>query len=416
MSYLKPFSLNSKGSVAIIIAFAFPACLMIAGGAVDYARYQTQRTTLQHMVDAAVLAAAKARSLSDVSEATLAAIADQILETQAANSPALAKAGKPKSAISVSKTPMEVGIEASVPFTPMFGVGFGLAVPDVTVQAKARIVGSPNICVLALEPSESGAIWLEKLADLKGRRCSVFSNSKSSSGIQIKDNATLAADTICSAGGATVSGSSTPAPVLDCPQFEDPLASRPEPAPVGCTYDSTVIKNETRVLEPGTYCNGLRLEGSADVTLKPGQYLIPSGLFTISGTAKMAGEGVSIYLGQTTWLFFGPDTTIKLTASKTGSLAGLLFFGSRQQSKIFTHIILSKNAQQLVGTIYFPNNSFVVDGEASVGGESAYTAIVARRLILMAGPKLVLNSNYDQTDVPVPDGIRGAAQPVVLSK
>ena len=92
-------------------------------------------------------------------------------------------------------------------------------------------------------------------------------------------------------------------------------------------------------------------------------------------------------------------------------MAGLLFFGSRNQSKTFTHTILSRNAQKLVGTIYLPNNAFIVDGDAAVGSNSAYTAIVARRVELRAGPHLVLNSNYDQTDVPVPDGIRGATEP-----
>ena len=35
-------------------------------------------------------------------------------------------------------------------------------------------------------------------------------------------------------------------------------------------------------------------------------------------------------------------------------------------------------------------------------------------MTLYGGPNLVLNTNYDITDVPVPEGIRGAAQPVAL--
>ena len=53
-------------------------------------------------------------------------------------------------------------------------------------------------------------------------------------------------------------------------------------------------------------------------------------------------------------------------------------------------------------------------GTSPIADRSAYTAIVARMMTLYGGPNLVLNTNYDITDVPVPDGIRGAAQPVAL--
>ena len=97
-------------------------------------------------------------------------------------------------------------------------------------------------------------------------------------------------------------------------------------------------------------------------------------------------------------------------------MAGLLFFGSRSQSKLLINTILSSNAQKMLGTLYLPNTSLVVESLARVGGESAYTAIVARRLVLLDNPHLVLNSNYGDTDVPVPDGIKGAGQPVMLVK
>ena len=37
--------------------------------------------------------------------------------------------------------------------------------------------------------------------------------------------------------------------------------------------------------------------------------------------------------------------------------------------------------------------------------QSAWTAIIASQIQLFAQPNLVLNSNYDQTDVPVPQGL-----------
>ena len=97
-------------------------------------------------------------------------------------------------------------------------------------------------------------------------------------------------------------------------------------------------------------------------------------------------------------------------------MAGLLFFGSRQQLPSLVNTILSNNAQTMTGTIYLPTTTLVADSLARIGAKSAYTAIVARRVILMDGPDIVLNAKYSDTDVPVPDGIRSAGQPVALVK
>jgi hypothetical protein len=70
------------------------------------------------------------------------------------------------------------------------------------------------------------------------------------------------------------------------------------------------------------------------------------------------------------------------------------------------HTVSARNATNLTGTIYMPNANFIVNPTATVGENSAYTAIVAKRLIVENGPTLVLNTNYEDTPVPVPDGIR----------
>ena len=68
----------------------------------------------------------------------------------------------------------------------------------------------------------------------------------------------------------------------------------------------------------------------------------------------------------------------------------------------------------MVGTIYVPTGELRVDGAANVGRKSAYTAIVAETIRIYGGPHIVLNTSYDETDVPVPDGIKGAGQPIQL--
>ena len=71
--------------------------------------------------------------------------------------------------------------------------------------------------------------------------------------------------------------------------------------------------------------------------------------------------------------------------------------------------------RQLLGTIYLPTGELSIDANQPIADKSAYTAFVVRMLTANSGPTVTLNTNYDQTDIPVPDGIRGAGQPIALS-
>ncbi len=411
---VRPFIVRRDGSIALWFGLVCPMLMLVSGMSVEYARYQQQSSQLLAAADAAAIAAAKELSLTDGKVNDLSSVAKAVVEQQMSAQQNASQMPGVNVTAEVATATLEVTVNANHSFSTYFGVVTKFLPSKVLARSVARVVGSPNICVLALEPSELGAVWLAKSARMTGDNCSVFSNSKSSVGIVVRDNANLTAKSVCSAGGVEGRGLINPEAVADCPQFDDPLASRAAPVNPGCMFNRVSLRNETATLTPGVYCGGLRIDGTSHITFEPGEYIIEGGLFWVGGTSTVEGENVSFYLGTSAWMHFGADTTVRLTAMKTGVMAGLLFFGSRSQSRIITHTILSKNAQRLVGTIYLPRNTFIVDGEAAVGGESAYTAIVARRVVLLAGPHLVLNSNYDQTDVPVPEGIRGATQPVRL--
>jgi hypothetical protein len=78
------------------------------------------------------------------------------------------------------------------------------------------------------------------------------------------------------------------------------------------------------------------------------------------------------------------------------------------------HVINSNDARVLLGTIHLPVGTLRVAANAPVADKSAHTAIIAEMLDLDAGPDLVLRSDYDSTDVPVPEGLIGGR--VVLAK
>lgn len=408
--------LCNRGTIAIKAALALPLLVFLVGNTTDYARFLKERTALQDAVDAASLAAAKEVSLTDSNRDSLAAVARSIVQRYVDIHKQALSDDDVKIDVSTRSSPLEVDVQAALPFTAIFGNVFGFNPDKVNVRSVARVVGKPNICLLALDGWGPGAVQLEVSAKMTARNCGVYSNSRSPAGVSILNAARLTADVTCSAGGVVGGRKIAPAAYTDCPQFDDPLAGRPEPTPGACDHTATIVVAQRRHLRPGTYCLGLTIAGLADVTFEPGIYYIKGGLFSVAGLAKIKGDGVSFYLGPTATLLFDPTTTIKLSATRSGPLAGLLFFASRSQPKLLTHTILSRNAQELTGTVYLPTSTLVVDGSARIGAEAAYTAIVARRILLLATPHVVLNSNFDETDVPVPDGIRGAGQPVILAK
>lgn len=392
-----------------------PVVVLVIGGSVDYARYANSRATLQAAADAASLASAKEVSLADSKDDNLSEVAQSVaMRFIAIQKQAGLGGGKPAITSAVRADGREVEVNILYNFKSAFGIAFGLGNQTIKVRSVARVIGAPNICVLALEPSEPSAIQVQLRARMTGNNCAVFSNSTSSAGLSVQPTAQLKASTICSAGGAVGRGSMSPSPYLDCPQFDDPLESRPEPRIGICDYNNKILLNRRVSLRPGVYCGGLQVLGLSDVTLEPGVHIMSGGLFTVAGLAKLQGDGVTIFLDDDATLLFGPTTTVAMSASKTGPLAGLLLFGSRQQPELISHTILSRGAQRLVGTIYLPRNTLIVDGSANVGSQSAYTAIVARRVLLLNSPNVVLNANYGDTDVPVPDGVRSVGQPVRL--
>ena len=188
-----------------------------------------------------------------------------------------------------------------------------------------------------------------------------------------------------------------------------------------------VVDTDT-ILTPGVYCGGLRITANASVDLQPGVYVIKDGPFIVDGTASLTGEYVGFVMSGAASVFsFDENTEISLGAPKEGPMAGLLFYEQLDPNlkggafrSIFTtlgdlaalgamrtHRIRSNNARQLLGTFYLPNSILKVDANGAVADESAYTAIVVRRLWLLEGPNLVLNADYAATDVPVPSSIAG---------
>jgi Putative Flp pilus-assembly TadE/G-like len=402
------------------MALILPVLILLVGGTVDYVSVLQVREQAQQTADAASLAGAKSLSLSDSNKSSVESIVEGIVNSYSIGGAGRATGRVYKATTDIiddAESPLQVEVTINTQFKSHFGSQFGLGDINIQVQSVAIVVGKPNICLLALEPSANGAIDLNHQAKVVGQNCAVFSNSNHSIGIKSKNDAVLTATEICSAGGVQGGGKNfSPPPLKDCPQFTDPLAGRPEP-PVGpCTQTNLKLFNQTATLPPGTYCGGISISGTSKVTFQPGIFVIKDGLLDVAGSGEISGADVGFFFAGKSGAFsFGTNSVIDLAAQKSGDMAGLLFFGSRSQNGTL-YTINSDHAHQLLGTIYLPQGSLVIDANQPIADLSAYTAIVARKVTAYSGPTVMLNTNYGATDIPVPDGIRGAGMPVRLAR
>ncbi len=396
MHLLGKLGRDRAGGVAVIFGLVLPVLLAVVAAAVEFGLLVHRRDQLQNAADLGAIASARELSLAALSTDGTAGLARSVILAS------LSATANVSVDARVDGATVEVTVRDAVKHH--FGVFLGASSSQLEVRAVARIA-STRLCLLALEPEKGRAIDMNRSARLTGQRCSVFSNSKDRAGIVAADSARIDAESTCSAGGIEGKGNFVTPPTTDCPQIADPLASRTPPAVGACTFSKTVVKGGVQDLQPGVYCDGLKITGGATVTLAPGIYIIQGGKFIVDKGAVLEGEDVGFFLaGKHSTLEFGYDTTINLAAPKTGEMAGILIFDDRAE-KTDKHQIYSNNTRKLLGTIYMPNGALYIDAKRPIADKSAYTVVVARTVEIFDGPDLVLNSDYGATSVPVPKGV-----------
>ncbi len=404
-SAFRRFALDAAGNMALTAALTLP----VLGGAglvaMEVSHMLSRKTQMQEIADGAAIHAARELRLGNATAEVIVAVARNHVEGAAAGRGlSLTFEGivsADKKSITVNLTSDEsLGLASSL----------GLVAPAVTVSSGAKVMGGAPVCSVILNASDKSSLYLEKSARLEAPQCSVYSNSKHTAAIGSKESATVKAAFICSAGGYEgASASYQPVPETDCPAFPDPLASRPAPSVGACdpAKQNLNVTGTGVYLTPGTYCGGLTISANTDVTLQPGVYVIKDGPLVLEKNVKFQGTGVGLYFtGSLAGMNLKKETSISLTAPKSGPMAGLLIYQDRSTPKdneVFE--ISSDDAGTLLGTIYLPRGHLYLGGDKPVAQKSAYTIVVANKVRASAGPTLVLNSDYAASDVPVPNGL-----------
>ena len=399
----------SEGSFVTVAAIVFLIIAGLAGGAVDFYIYSGQRAHLQDVADTAALAAAREAALEGWSQSTAKAVVDTLVD---ANLKSLGSGSVVYSSdVQVDTTHRRVTVTIDQDHYGYFVGGYFRNSPQIRVSSAAQASGSTNVCVIGLDSASGGTIELTEESELFSPECAVYSNSNDQGGLQSNDDAMLTANLACSAGGYKgATRNYNRRPLTDCPQMADPLVSR-KPPPIGPCFPGLlrlVLESVPLIqLKAGvTYCGGLTIKGNTQVIFLPGVHVFKDGPLIVDDNAKVDGlGGVGLYFtGNNAYFDFRKNANVDLQAPDSGPMAGLLAFQDRA-SQVTDFKIASDFTRNLIGTIYLPKGNLIIDANNDVAKESAYTAIVVHKLKLKAGPKLVLNTDYDETTVPVPDGL-----------
>lgn len=395
---------DRRGNLAVMFSLSLLPMIGVAGAGYDFFVISTLRNQLQIAADAGALRAARELRLARSGNYDLTPVARTAAQV------VLARSVQPMTNVGIAATLIDNNRAAQVTITAHYQPTVMRVVYKqpirVGAQAIARTSGFP-ICALGLDESGKGAIYLEANAKVTAQFCAVQSNSKHPQGLSGGDNSLLKAGMTCSSGGKVGKGINfEPDPITDCPIIPDPLAARPPPSVSGCGHTDEVISGATMTLMPGTFCGGLKITAGAVVTLSPGVYVMKDGPLVVEGGSSFKATSAGVYLtGAKATFRFATDSSIRMTAPTTGPMAGMLFFEDRAAPLQQAHEILSDDASLLLGTIYLPRGRRSVNANKAIAQASAFTIIVAQRMELFGGSDLVLNSDYDSTNVPVPGGL-----------
>jgi Flp pilus assembly protein TadG len=415
-NHLRRFPDCVSGNYAVITALILPMIAGIAGGAVDFYVYNDQQKQLQSVADSAALAATREASLGGWTQHKAEAVVDSFIAANFKNYGASSAVYTREVTVDQQNRLVKVAIEQD--HYGYFVAGYFRHSPQIRVTSMARAAGQSPICVIGLHTKDRETVSLDSDAVLSAPGCAVYSNSADTRGMTSERNAILAAGLACSAGGYLGAAKNyNRLPLTDCPVINDPLGSRPPPNFVGLAeFKDVVIENKTRSIGPGIYKGGLKISGNSRVTMTAGIYVMQDGSFEVNAKSVVRGVGVGVYFtGAGSYFHFKNDSQVDLEAPSTGEMAGLLFFQDREAGEVIEEDdeentvqkfrIDSDFIRKLVGTIYLPHGHLIINASNDVADESAYTAIVVRKLHLDSAPNLVLNTDYDETTVPVPDGL-----------
>lgn len=390
---------EDHGQTIILAALCMPLLMGFIGLAVDAGLMFRAEREMQTAADSGAIAGAEELNYGDV---TAAAKADTALNgvTDGVNGATVTVNSPPKTGPHTGNSGYVEVITSKNQTTFFMSV---LNKGSMTVQGRAVAGHSPSRnCIYTLGTSGMD-INISNGVNIQIPGCSIFSNSNSSTSLQVIGGATLNAQGINLVGGYTVNngGHMTPStPAQGVAPTSDPLGWLPAP-----TYSSGSCRPDPRPgwgthtigpSTPSTICyNGLTIDNGGTITLNPGVYVI-NGTLSLAGGTSTTGSNVSFYIAPGGSVSISNGITFNLTSPTSGVYNGILFYQDRSNAN---PVMLEGGANSVLnGILYFPDANLTLENGTNT---TSYATVVSKTLTFAGGASFKDYSQMPGTSTPL---------------
>jgi Flp pilus assembly protein TadG len=406
------FLRDCHGGAFVTIGLALPATLGVAALSVDLGLWYKSRRDYQTAADAAATSAAWQR-LKGKGGLLEAAQRDAQRNGVVLSAVTLTVNNPPQSGQYAGEPEAVEVIISAAEQTMLSSVVYSGSITNV-VRAVGLIEVTGQACVLALNTTGAAALKVWGNTTVEAKKCVLGSNSNASNAIDIGGSSALTAESLWSAGGAQIAGTTTldRAPITEAWALDDPYKNLTVGFMGACTVTNPPNYNSTVTLSPGRYCGNLSFGSQAIVTLQPGTYYIDQGNFTVNGGAKIrcnctGTEGVTFVLTSsgspantgTVTINGGADIQLNAPTDPTSPYKGVLFYQD-QFASANTAKFNGGATMILNGALYFKKAQLQYNGDHSASAKSC-TQIIGDTVEFTGNSKIINNGCADAGIEPI---------------
>jgi len=386
MTEFHSFVRNTRGSTVTMFALSLPVMFGAVGAGTMYSFSLMTKTELQAAVDAGALAGTALgapASKNDRIKAAARAYAGNFHGSGAMieeDSSFWVKSDTPPK-FAVSN--IEVSGEAEAKVRNIFSFAVGDEWLPIKVHATAAKQLSDPICILGLNPEHKETIDMTGQPVITARGCAAQANSKDGAGINQKGKPTFKAKMIGTTGGYTGTAYE-PTPMKGTIPVEDPYKDLPFPDSSHCDYHDTIYSGSGTVvtLDPGIYCGGLRIKAGAQVTLRPGIYIMKDDALWLNGDSRLSGEEVMIgFTGEAATLYMEGRSEVHVTSPVSGTYMNMQFMQQPHSGGDDLYFSIIGNSKlSFEGVLYAPTFDVWFAGGSTTTVSSPSYALVADKI------------------------------------
>lgn len=393
---------GERGNLAVITGLIAIPVAMIVVITIEMVSLSSEKARMQAAVDAAALAGAREMAVAGGTARNANGFAETFAMNQVVD---LA----PRIAMNFTANLNSTG-GFEVSGLGVRGSFFGNMVPPggftIRVNAIAEALNQQPLCVLALpeneddeeEPSGLSAI---KDSSVQANNCLVHSNGN----MTTQDKGAVTAGTIQASRSATGTGFS-PAANNGALRLTDPFRGRRIKRANACdgfgTVNFVVSGTMNATLPAGVHNRNVLVWGNGKLVLGPGEHYFCKS-FTVKGNGTLSGDNVVMMFDDDATFKASESSRLSLTGRTTGDWAGFVVVTTRDNEEDME--ISSMLVDRLLGTIYLPNAQLVINAPGAVAEDSKWSVVVAKDIFLDKNARLVINTDYAGSGVPVPLGV-----------